>query len=172
VGLRYKNGDEVTDSIGLFISILVRYPEVGTIYYEPQSHLLRFAFTLSKILDRESWENFSQRIVSCLETYNYLEGRTHPIIHLSHSVYESITQIEIQRDVETLTSEEIAMLISLVHQNFSSILVTDENYTLLEEDLMLQEELIGHMLEGMKGAIPERKIIALREEGRVLVFNK
>ncbi|KKM13101.1 hypothetical protein SY88_00665 [Clostridiales bacterium PH28_bin88] len=172
MGLKYKNGDEVSDSIGLLISILVRYPEVATINYEPQSHVLRFAFMSSRVLSDVEGKILGDNIISCLETFNFLEARQAQVIRLEHSRCDNVTVLEVQRDVETLTGEEIALIIALMHQEFPGELVADENDSLMEEDLLMQEELIGHMLENMKGAIPEKKLIAFREEGRVLVFNK
>ena len=59
-----------------------------------------------------------------------------------------------------------------MQQHFSDYLLADDNESFLEEDLELQEEMIGHMLENIKGTTIGKKLIAFREEGRVLVFNK
>ena len=64
------------------------------------------------------------------------------------------------------------MVIELVHMNFNQNLVSEKNDSLMEEDLLMQEELIEHMLENLKISSPEKNLIAFREEGRVLVFNK
>jgi predicted XRE-type DNA-binding protein len=168
--LKYKNGSNVSDSISLLISILVRYPEVASINYEPNSHVLRFTFMCTKKI--AEGDSFFYNVISCLETYNFFQNRKAKVIGLSHSQYNQLTAIEIQRDVHTLTAEEIALIISLMHDQFPQELISDENDYLLEEDLLVQEELICHMLEMIKDEAPSQKIIAFREDGRVLVFNK
>lgn len=170
MGLKYKNGGDVSDSISLLISILVRYPEVASINYEPNSHVLRFTFMCTKEIPE--WDSFSSETISCLETYNFFENRKAKVIGLSHLKCDRLTMIEIRRDVHTLTAEEIALIISLMHNQFPQELISDENDFLLEEDLLVQEELICHMLEIIKDEAPSQKIIAFREDGRVLVFNK
>lgn len=164
--------DPVADSIGLLISILVRYPEVGTINYEPETHVLTFTFVLSCLFMEEQLDSFQTKLFACLETYNYLEAKKPKIINLSSSVCRNFTVLEIRRDVETLSQTELSLIVSLIRQEFRDNLVAEESDNLIEEEILLQEELIGHMLENMKGAIPEKKLIAFREEGRVLVFNK
>lgn len=172
--LQYKSKpqEEVSDSIGLLISILVRYPEVGTINFDPINQQLKFTFIFSRVLEEAELVNFKRTVVESIETYNKLEGRTTAVIETSSSLCENFTMFEVTRDVASLTQEEISLVIELVHLNFNGNLVSEKNDSLMEEDLQMQEELIEHMLENLKISSPEKNLIAFREEGRVLVFNK
>jgi hypothetical protein len=111
-------------------------------------------------------------MIESIEIYNYLEERSPSIVVVDHNICDTFTMFEVTRDVETLAQHEISMVIELVRQNFSQTLITEKNDHLLEEDLLMQEELIEHMLENIKISYPEKNLIAFREEGRVLVFNK
>lgn len=170
--LKYKNGEDVGDSVGLLISILVRYPEVGTINYEPAPRHLKFSFMIARAMSDEDWASFANKVRSCLETFNFLEGRCPQEIGLRRITGDNLTILELERDVDSLTQDEIALITGLIQQEFPQELLSEQNDALVEEDLLMQEELIGHMLENMKGNLQERKLIAFREEGRVLVFNK
>jgi len=172
LSLKYKHGGEVSDSIGLLISILVRYPEVGTINYEPQEQVLRFTFMLTKPLEREPLERFAQKFRKSLETYNYLEDREAQVINLKYTPYDRLMALEVQRDVTTLSRDEINLIIALVRDEFNTSLATENNDHMMEEELLIQEELIDRMLESVRGTVPQRQLIAFREEGRVMVFNK
>ncbi|MBE3571456.1 MAG: hypothetical protein IMW95_00655 [Moorella humiferrea] len=172
MGLQYKHGGEVSDTIGLLISILVRYPEVATINYEPDEQLLRFTFMLSEPITGEKMEKFAEKFRKSLEVYNYLENREARIIDLKYTPYDQLTSLEVQRDVATLSRDEIDLIIALVREGFNSTLVAENNDNIMEEELMIQEELIDRMLESVRGTVPERRLIAFREEGRVMVFNK
>lgn len=172
VGLKYRNGSDVSDSIGLLISILVRYPEIATINLEPDAQVLKLTFILSELVDEDTQQSFSDRIRSSLDVYNYLEGKNPTTTTISFSDHEKLTFLEVRRDVHSLSQDEISLIISLVRDEFEQIMVKEENENLLEEDLLVQEELIGHMLENLRDCTQEKKLIAFREEGRVLVFNK
>ncbi|WP_418789926.1 hypothetical protein [Phosphitispora sp. TUW77] len=172
--LQYKTApnNEVSDSIGLLISILVRYPELGTINYDPVLQQLRFTFIFSCVLDEEKLVNFKDTVVASIQAYNAFENRVPLVTDVRFNPCEEFTMLEVIRDVGTLTQEELSMIIELVHHNFKKDLIFEKNDNLLEEDLLIQEELIEHMLENIKISYPEKNLIAFREDGRVLVFNK
>ncbi|MGI9952513.1 hypothetical protein V3F56_09150 [Moorellaceae bacterium AZ2] len=172
MGLRYRYNGEISDSVGLLISILVRYPEIGTINYEPGARILKFSFMLAGRVSKKDLEEFRQRFVKSLATFNLLEHREAQVISLEYHCFEQLTVLEVQRDVETLSQGEIDLIMTLVRQQFGESLVADVNENMQEEDLLVQEEIIDHMLESIKGEATQKKLIAFREEGRVLVFNK
>lgn len=164
--------DDISDSVGLLISILVRYPEVGTINYDPIRQQIKFTFILSGVLDGTKLDNFKKVMLNSIDSYNHLEHRYTAMAEINYIINEQFTMCEIIRDVDTLSQEEISMVIELVQGSFKQVLVLEKNDYLLEEDLLMQEEMIEHMLENIKASSPEKNLIAFREEGRVLVFNK
>ncbi|MBF7083049.1 hypothetical protein IT084_08675 [Desulfallas sp. Bu1-1] len=168
----YKDRDDVTDSVGLLISILVRYPEVSAINFDPWEQMLRFSFICSRVIDEQEFNNFKAYLLDSIQSFNYLEGKDAKFIDISHQVYDDLTLIEIKRDVATLVQEEIALVVQIFYQYWEGNLVSDFNETLIEEDLIIQEEIIEHMLESVKGSAEDKFLYAFREEGKVLVFNK
>lgn len=173
LGVRFKgNRDDVTDSVGLLISILVRYPEVATINFDPENQLLKFTFIYSQVLGDNELDNLKEKLMDSIEVYNLLEGKETRLVSLGHQVFDNLTLIEVQRDVDTLVQEEITLIVELFRQYLNTNLVTEENEQLIEEDLIAQEEMIEYMLESIKGSTQDKYLFAFREEGRVLVFNK
>lgn len=168
---RQDNG-KLCDSIGLLISILVRYPEIGTVKFNPCSQTLRLSFLLSQLIDEKEYQVFADKICTSLETYNMLEGNDRVIIQTALSSFDQISVIEVDRDVHTLSKTEIALIITLIKEFYASRMIIDNNDTLLEEDLLVQEELIDNMLEHLKASHYEKNLIGIREDGRVMVFNK
>jgi hypothetical protein len=168
----YRGKEEVTDSIGLLISILVRYPEVATINYDPEQRILKFTFITSRVLDPVQEKDLSGRLLESIEVFSILEGKAIRLSMVDYQECESYTMVEIQRDVETLKQEEIALIVELFRQSLENSLVTDEGHSLYEEDLLMQDEIIQHMLESVRDCAGDKKLFAFREEGRVLVFNK
>ena len=142
LNLKSKRDNEYSDSIGLLISILVRYPEVGTINFDPKQQDLKFTFIFSRVLDEKELANFKRELIQVIETYNYLEGKEISIVDMNHLLCDNFTMIEVRRDVNTLTQDEIAMIIELVDRCFKQNLVAEQNEYMMEEDLIMQEELI------------------------------
>jgi len=169
---RLKAGDDVTDCVGLLISILVRYPQVASINFDPWEQILRFNFICSQVLNQHEFEEFKTLLLNSIQTYNYLEKKDAVLIEIVHQVYDDLTLIEIKRDVVTLVQEEIALVVALFNQFMGANLVYDLNEDIIEEDLIVQEEIIEHMLESVRGTVEDKHLYAFREEGKVMVFNK
>lgn len=170
---KYRQDDgELCDSIGLLISILVRYPEIGTVKFDPGSQTLRLSFLLSRLIDEQEYQVFSEKLNMSLETFNMLEGNDQVVIHTALSSYDQISVIDVDRDVHTLSKTEIALIITLLKEFYAGQMIIDKNDALLEEDLLVQEELIDNMLEHLKVSRYEKNLIGIREDGRVMVFNK
>ena len=69
---------------------------------------------------------------------------------MNFTEYDGLTFLEIMRDIESLNQEEIALIIGVVQQFFEGYLLLDQEESLQEEDEVLQEEMIEHMLEDFK----------------------
>lgn len=169
---RYKGKEDLTNSVSLLISILIRYPEVAKINFDPEKHALKFTFMYTGILSDAEIAELKHNILSSIEVYNALECKYPQVVHLDYKISDNLTMIEIQRDVDTLVQEEIALMVELFRQSIHKSLVTEESEQLVDEDLMVQEELIEHMLQSVKAKSENKRLYAFREEGRVLVFNK
>jgi hypothetical protein len=167
-----KAGDNVTDSVGLLISILVRYPQVASINFDPLEQILRFNFICSQVLNEQEFEEFKMLLYNSNQTYNYLEKKDALLIEIVHQVYDDLTLVEIKRDVGTLVQEEIALVVAVFNQFMGGNLVSDINEAIIEEDLIVQEEIIEHMLESVRSSVEDQRLYAFREEGKVMVFNK
>ncbi|GBF32700.1 hypothetical protein DCCM_0896 [Desulfocucumis palustris] len=172
LGLQYKGREDVTDSVGLLISILVRYPEVATIKYDPGEHVLKFTFIAAGVVETEKLDSIKDNLINSIEVFNILEGKEVRVTKINCQTCHNLTMVEVQRDVDTLVQEEIALIVELIHQLMENDLVMEGNDALFEEDLIIQEEIIEHMLESVKGTAGDKDLFAFREEGRVLVFNK
>jgi hypothetical protein len=159
------------DSIDFFVSIMLRYPEIATVKYDPGRCRVKFTFILSEIISSLEQNKFNDILFKALETYYQLEGKKAPEIALVVTTCDKITLIEIGRDVHSLCPNEIGIMVEVFRESFGQIAVVDSNLV-VEEDLLYREEIIKHTLESLKKDQLVKRLIALREEGRVLVFNK
>ncbi len=160
------------ESIHLLTSLLVRYPEVGTINYSPRGHLLKLKFILKEELDKKTIQQISEELKNCIYTYMYYENKLEPkYLKTKYHVSSGITIFEITRDASTLTQKEIGLIICLLRERLNHSLVTD-SYSIHDEDFMEQDDFIHHMLENLRGKNLKNSLIAVREEGRVLIFKR
>jgi len=156
----------------LLISILMLYPEVAAINFDPGKQLLRFTFIYSKVLVDSELDSLKAKLMEGIEVFNLLECKKTRVVAVQSQICDNLTIIEVQRDVDTLVQGEINLIVELFRQCLNDNLVIEVNEHFFEEDLIAQEEIIGRMLESMKGRSQDRYLYAFREEGRVLVFDK
>ena len=156
------------DGINLLVSILVCYPEIGMVSYEPEKEALYFSFTLTKVPPRQEFEETAAFLEESILTYHDLEGE----IDFSLEGQGNTAFFRVLRDVRTLSRGEIALLADLMYERFGDALVSDETRDGYEEDNFLREEAIDHIIGSLKGSRMSDRMIGIREEGRVMVFNK
>ncbi|SMC64583.1 hypothetical protein [Sporomusa malonica] len=168
-----QNDQQVSDGANLLISMLVRYPEIGTINFDPEANSLALTFMISGIPTAKEFEVAKQLIINSIAAYQLLEGVTNGRIDVDLSSYEQVAMLTIRRDVHTMSRGEIGLTIKLLRDRFADRLVADRNDAMLEEDLLFQEEVIEDMLENMRRKDhDDHSLIGIREDGRVFVFNK
>ncbi|MGE5599279.1 MAG: hypothetical protein ACM3XS_07850 [Bacteroidota bacterium] len=171
-GVFWKEGEAFTNSMSLIVSLLVRYPAIATVSFDPRHKSLQFTFVIARPLAKEEFEPLHRTVTDSLEVAAVLNGRAPRILKMTCSAHEGMSFLEVKRDVDSLMPEEIALLTTLIDQHFEKDLVREQDETLEEEDQALQEEMIEHMLEDLKDSRPEKKLIGFREDGRVMVFNR
>ncbi len=147
----------------------MRYPEISSVQYNVEDSTLSATFLLRRTLEPEPFEALLNQMVEVLETYRLVTRRPLDVVQVNHVVIDQVTELELVRDIKTLSVEEIGMAIEVLRDTFSSDLISD-SHDLLEEELLLQEENIQAGLEALKRDDVGR-LIALRDEGRVMVFN-
>lgn len=160
------------DGINLLVSILVCYPEIGTLSFEPADDSLKMTFVLGKIPEREDFEAAKDLICRSILTYHSLEGLKGTSIDLEMDNYGGIAFINMIRDVASLSRGEIALVSTLMRERFGEHLIRDADATSFEDEGIIQEDFIDNMIGNMKMNHAVEKLIGIREDGRVMVFNK
>ncbi len=168
----YKEDEPASDGVNLLISILVCYPEIGSIRFEPKKNVLQLTFLLSEIPSDENYTSLCYLLRNSIDAFHSLVGTSANIVDVQLSPFEPVVLLTITRDINTLFKGEINMLITLLRDHLKSRLLRDYNESMLEEDLRLQEDVIEDMLANIKKHQHEHRLIGIREDGRVMVFNK
>ncbi|AGA69613.1 hypothetical protein Desdi_2172 [Desulfitobacterium dichloroeliminans LMG P-21439] len=166
LNLHYKDGGSVPDGVGLLISILVRYPEVCSVRYLQTEHGLTFRFM---IYGTDQGEKFVHSLREALVVYHGLEGKEMSICEIQLKQEEALALITVTRDVESMDQREVGLIVDLV-KDLSQKLIYDDT-EIPEEEQIFQEEVIGQTLQAFRDRRLDKGFIAIREEGRVLVYN-
>lgn len=163
------------DGVNLLISILVCYPEIGAVSYEPKDDALHFSFTLRELPSRAEYESVGELIRESILTYHSLEGFEGARIEIFLEGQGHTAFFRLIRDMRTISQGEIAMVATLMRERFGKTLIADaEGHTeAVEFDLAAREDALDNMIGSFKIARGgTNRMIGIREEGRVLVFNK
>lgn len=171
-GIFWKEGEAFSNSMSLIAFLLVRYPEIGTVRFDPEQQTMQFSFVLTKPLADVEVESFKQALLMSLDSLVQLSQKSTGKVEVRSTVEGNLTFLEVVREIASLTQEEIALIIGLVRRNFEGCLQTETEDAAQEEEVVLQEEMIEHMLDNLKDTRQGKRLIGFREEGRVMVFNR
>lgn len=165
--LKYKDGGRLQDGVGLLTSILMRYSEVGSVHYWREEHALKFTFMVTQEQDVKALQEL---LKPALEFFHQLEGQRMRIFDIACRSDEGFSVITITRDVDSMSQREVGLIVELLKRKYDHLLVYDEMY-LPEDEQIYQEEMISQMLSSIQSNDINKNVVALREEGRVLVFK-
>jgi len=170
-GVFWKEGEPFTNSMSLIVSLLIRYPEFATLKLDPNLKCFVFSFMIKKGLAPKELKKLRTEIQLSLEVFAELNQQTPTVLNISFRRTKGLTFLEIKRDIPSLSRDEISLLVGLVKNYFHEDLVGEADDEVGEDERYFQEEMIDHMLEDLKDSRQERKLIGIREEGRVMIFN-
>ena len=122
------------------------------------------------IRQHEEVSSLREFLKPALELFHQLEGQSMRVFDLACRSEENVCVITVTRDVDSMTQREVGLIVELIKARFKKQLIYDELY-LLEDEQIFQEEMITHMLSSIHGDDINKNVVALREEGRVLVFK-
>ncbi|SDG89840.1 hypothetical protein [Desulfosporosinus hippei] len=163
----YKDGGRLQDGVGLLTSILMRYNEVGSVHYWREEHALKFTFLVSQPQKVKSLQDL---LAPALEFFHHLEGQKMRVFDVVCRSEESVCVITVTRDVDSMSQREVGLIVELIKKKYKLELIYDELY-LPEDEQVYQEEKISQMLSSIQSNDINKNVLALREEGKVLVFK-
>lgn len=158
-----------TRGLGTLIAVLMRYPEVSSVQCNPEAKTIQVSFVIRGALEDSLWAQVLEESLASLTTYRQMTRRPLESMDLTHDVSTDVTTVELTRDTNTVSVEEIGIIIEILRDH-AQLTVLYDPHDLLEEDMMVQEETIQERLltlveEGTG------QLVAMRDEGRVLIFS-
>ncbi len=163
-----KNVD--MNSVNLLVSILLCYPAIGTVSFDPKDNTLRLVFMMQKFSLPQELQKFVALLQESIRSYLYLQGKSADILSVTTDLQGNIIFMNVNRDIATLSQGEIKLICELVNNHFGAVLVREQGSE-SEGEPPVQEELIDGILSNIKLGSCTERMMGIREEGRVMVFN-
>lgn len=160
------------DGIKLLASILVCYPEIGTVSFEPREGALKFSFALKEIPVRQRYEAVGCLLEESILAYHSLEGFTESRIEIFIEGQGHTAFFHIVRDVSSLSQGEIHMITEIMRDKMGDILYIERDDDVDVETIDVEEGNIDRMIGSVKWGRLTNRMVGVREAGRVMVFNK
>ncbi len=167
--LKEKSGKKVSNYINLLISLLVCYPQINSINYEPSNKKMNFTFLLNNV-NKKDYNFLKKQLYSSIKIYYNLKGINNlKEPYLDFQYKDTFSVLKIYRDISILNEEEISIIIGVIVQVLSDYIVYDKD---LKQEEIRENGFINTLLDHFRNKAIEEKITAYREEGRVMVLNK
>ena len=155
------------DSVQLLASMLLCYPPITKVVLEPGGKSIALCFSMKKVPDPETFPAHQSFILDSLHLYHDIEcsGQVHCKIFFRNG------SLQIVRDLATLSRGELGLLAELVTDRFSDNL-EDGALSHPDRDAALQADMIDHRINSLRVNPLDNELIGIREDGRVMVFDK
>lgn len=160
------------DASRLLASILVVYPTIQSVTYDSEDDILELSFALNGKFSHDDFEDFLKYVAESVETLHYLENLYGASIELNVEGIYGTYFLNVRRDMATLTCKELALLTEIVSNYFGDKLIEDFESETDEEYLMEQEDYLEQCLSNMRQLRVEGKLVGVREQERVVIYNR
>ena len=155
------------DSVQLLASMLLCYPPITKVVLEPGGKSIALCFSMKKVPDPETFPAHQDFILDSLRLYHDIEcsGQVHCKIFFRNG------SLQIVRDPATLSRGELGLLAELVADRFADNL-EDADCSIPDREIASQADMIDHRISSLRANPADGEIIGIREDGRVMVFDK
>ncbi len=161
------------DASRLLASILVVYPAIQSVTYESKDEILELSFALKGKFSHDDFEDFLKYVAESVEALHHLEGLGGAMIELNVEGIYGTYFLNVRRDMATLTCRELSLLTEMAANYFGDRLIEDEDGSIPDEDyLIAQEDYLEQCLSNMLQLRVEGKLVGVREQERVVVYNR
>lgn len=155
------------DQVDLLIALLIRFPQISTVYFEPEEKVLRLVFLVKDT--KKDFYQFAQVFESHLALLYNLEEEEVSVASLTKTENSRLTSIEVSRDLASLSLGELKVMTQVILDYYGEQVVQD-GPEMQDEDEYEQSVLIESLLMSSSWRNFER-LTGFRENGRVLVFS-
>lgn len=154
----------------LLISVLIRYPEVSSVRYDPQSKSLVFSFFIKGNPTKEQQFACEDELRTYLETCSNFSRKCATMGKLLFTTLDDITLLTYQQSIHLVSTEELVIVTHVLQLHFPEQAASDP-LGLEYSDIEQQEEIINRLLGHPETLDEDQLLVAYREDGKVYIYN-
>lgn len=160
--------------IQLLASMLVCYPEIESVAYEPDNTKLTLDFVLAGSVDEQKLKAFIKLLNDSLQAYHEIETASQVWMAAEAESHDNLMLVHIHRQLVTMTRGELSLIASLFREAFPASLQIDQHVTeQLEPDFAeAQSAMLDQLLDKSQEYRIREQIIGVRDNDRVVVYNR
>ncbi len=163
--------EPANSGIGLLFSLLTRHNEICSATYTPEDSSLSMAYLVCRKIGQDELAALRNRLVYSIEAiWEILRMPSGSKHELQVDELGEYTRLTVVRDISSLSSEEIALIVGIIEEFFETGLLRDNQDD--DYDGLPSDEAINNMIIDVKTSTGEKNIIGYRDEGRIVVFDK
>ncbi len=159
----YKKEQDMENTAGFLVSMLVYYPEVGGISYDSKKDAIQLRFIIFAPEIRQD-----AMLSQALSTWLTLRKVATELLDIKVSTGQNYCLLQVNRDAKSFSWGELQFLVELLHQTFPNQLRAPQA---VPEEGALFHEMMDYSWQQNKSRKPRGQIIAYREKGQVMLFN-
>lgn len=170
---RMKSG-QARPGVQLLASVLVCFPEIETVSYDPRLGLLTMNFVVHARFIPAEIETFAAFLAESIETYHVLEESIASEMNFSYEQHGELTMLHLARRMDELSEPELGLIVRLFTERFGDALHVDPHGgdTLDAEFRTLQHETLERMLMAVREIPLRDRLVGIRERDQVVVYNR
>ena len=160
--------------VEVLATLLVAYPQVSRATYDPDKRTLGMVFLCRGPLGKAKREGLSRLYLDSIEVYGSLIDQEKTYATATWEKMDRFHALFVERDVSSLTPGELSLTVDLIADRVDLVLATDngEGFDEGEEYSWSARLFLQEMLDQVRTLKSTKKLVALREGERVLVFDK
>ena len=177
-----RPGQDAPEGVDFLTALLVRHREIGSASLSGHENRLGLNFYLQRRASEEEWDTFQELVKLSWAAFfrlqrsqpqraDFIRGENGkgepPFEHESPDDLE-VESLSLVRDLSTVSTEEISMLVTLVREHFRSDLASNEET--VNQDEEQQEEMLYRTLERLRGVDSGGILTGFRDDMRVLIY--
>ncbi|MCR5756298.1 MAG: hypothetical protein K6F95_00100 [Selenomonas sp.] len=165
---------EMSTGVQLLASMLVCYPELYSVTYEPKDTEITLDFVVQKQISHEEMEEFADLVDKSVQTYHDLHGRSPVWLAIDVDVNGARMTVHVRRQLATMLRGELDLLAELFADKFGDDLQVDiHTLDSLEPDFStMQSNVLDQMFDLVQAARIKEKMIGMRDKDKVVVYNR
>ncbi|MGE5578597.1 MAG: hypothetical protein ACM3WU_01015 [Bacillota bacterium] len=160
--------------VEVLATLLVAYPQVSRVTFDPENKALGLVFLCQGPIGARRRSEISQLYSDAVQVFLRLTRRRATVVKTLWEKMGDFYCFQVERDVASISSEELNLTADLISEK-AKLVVSQEEVEMSDgrEDFAWSARLfLQEMLEQVKDLRSKRKLVALREGEKVLVFDK